>query len=209
VKKRVLVLATQNRDKVKELSKLFADLPLEVVCAADLPDMPDVVEDGETLEANALKKAHEVAEATGEMCVADDTGLNVDALNGAPGVYAARYAGPEATYSDNCRRLVLEMQGVPEEERGASFATVMAFVDPKASGGPVERTVEGRLEGRILTASRGEGGFGYDPVFLVPDREQTLAEMSLEEKNKISHRARAARRMHDVLMEYLKESQPS
>lgn len=209
MEKRVLVLATRNRHKVEELADLFDDLPVRVVSAADLPGVPDVVEDGETLEANALKKAREVAVAVGEMCLADDTGLFVEALDGAPGVYAARYAGPEATYADNCRRLLLELEGVPEERRGAYFATVMAFVDPRAPGGPVERTVEGRVEGRILTASRGEGGFGYDPVFLLPDHGQTLAEMSLNEKNQISHRALAARRMHDVLSEYLTGGEPS
>jgi XTP/dITP diphosphohydrolase len=200
---RTLVLATRNRDKVREMTDLLSDLPVRVVCAADLPGVPEVVEDGETLEANALKKAREVAAATGALCLADDTGLFVDALGGEPGVHAARYAGPKATYADNCRRLALELEGVAQADRTAHFACVMAFVDPTAPSGPVERSVEGRLEGRILTSSRGHDGFGYDPVFLVAGTQQTLAEMSLSEKNRISHRAQAARRMKKVLLEHL------
>jgi XTP/dITP diphosphohydrolase len=194
---RRLVLATRNAHKVHELRDLLADLPVEVVSAAEL-DLPDVVEDGDTLQANALKKARELASACGELCVADDTGLFVDALDGAPGVYSARYAGEDATYADNCRKLLAALRG--EANRAAHFATVMAMVDP-ASGRVV--TVEGRVDGTILEAARGEGGFGYDPVFLVAGDDRTLAEMSLSEKNRISHRARAVAKLHEALREHL------
>jgi len=185
---RVLILATQNRDKVREMSRLCADLPVRVVSAADLPEAPDVVEDGDTLEANALKKARETAAACGGMCLADDTGLEVDALGGAPGVYSARYAGEDVSYEDNWRKLLRELDGVPEARRTARFRTVMALVDPRDG---TEFTVEGALEGRILSSPSGEGGFGYDPVFLVPELDRTLAEMDLAEENTSSHRGRA------------------
>lgn len=193
---RVLILATKNRDKVREMGRLFADLPVRVVSAADLPEAPDVVEDGDTLEANALKKARETASACGELCLADDTGLEVDALGGAPGVYSARYAGEDVSYEDNWRKLLRELDGVPEARRTARFRTVMALVDPREGA---EFTVEGALEGRILEAPQGDGGFGYDPVFFVPEAGRTLAEMDLTEKNRISHRGRAAVAMVDVL----------
>ncbi len=202
---RVLVLATRNRHKVEELMELFDDLPLgRILCALDFPDVPDVIEDGDTLEANALKKAREVAEATGHMCLADDTGLFVDALDGAPGVFAARYAGEGCSYADNCRKLVAELDELgPSVSRDARFRTVMAVVDPAAPGGPKALLAEGELAGEILHEARGSGGFGYDPLFHLPDRGATLAEMELEEKNRISHRARAAKQMHEVLFEYL------
>ncbi len=202
---RVIVLATRNPDKARELQWLFADLPVSKVIAADHlgDDVPDVDETGTTLEENALLKARALAEFSGELCIADDTGLEVDALDGRPGVYAARYAGPDATYADNCDKLVAELQGVPEAERTARFRTVMAMVDPRGEEGVLERTVEGVLEGRILGTPRGDDGFGYDPLFFVPDLGRTLAEVPLEEKNRISHRARASRAMVELLRGYL------
>ena len=134
---RVIVLATRNPDKARELQWLFADLPVSKVVAADHlgDDVPDVDETGTTLEENALLKARALARFSGELCIADDTGLEVDALDGRPGVYAARYAGPDATYADNCDKLVAELQGVPEAERTARFRTVMALVDPRGEEG--------------------------------------------------------------------------
>jgi len=196
---RKIVLATGNADKVREMRRLFADLPAsEVVPASELGPLPEVVEDGETLAENALKKAREIAAACGELCVADDTGLEVDALDGAPGIYAARYAGADASYQDNCVKLLAEMEGVVE--RRACFRTVMAVVDPSTG---FEKTVDGLLEGSILEAARGDRGFGYDPVFYVPALGRGLAEMTIEEKNQISHRALAARAMAELLGEYL------
>ena len=195
---RRVVLATGNRDKVKELRRLFAGVDAEVVPAFELGDAPEVVEDGTTLAENALKKAREIAAWCGEICVADDTGLEVAALDGAPGVYAARYAGENVTYEDNWRKLLRELDG--ESNRAACFRTVMAVVDP-ASG--FEKTVDGVLNGQILDQERGQAGFGYDPVFLVPTSGRSLAEMTWAEKNDISHRARAARAMAEFLETYL------
>ena len=201
---RTIVLATKNRDKVRELAALFVDLPVErIIAAIDLPGAPDVEEDGATLEANALKKARSLAAFTGLLCIADDTGLEVDALGGAPGVLSARYAGPEATYADNCDQLLRALEGVSEARRTARFRTEMALVDPLTEESKFERTVEGSLEGRILEAPRGEGGFGYDPLFFVPELGRSLAELDLDEKNRISHRARASRAMLQVLGDYL------
>jgi len=199
----VLVLATRNRDKVSEMRKLFADLPsIELRCARDFPQLGEVEETGTTLAQNALLKARAVAEVTGLMSVGDDTGLFVDALDGAPGIYAARYAGEGCTYADNREKLVRELASTPAPRR-ARFMTAMALVDPQGESGACEHVVEGVLEGEIIREMRGDGGFGYDPVFLVPAEGRTLAEMSLEEKNRISHRAQAAAAMHEYLREYL------
>ncbi len=199
--RRILVLATRNRGKVAEMSRLFTDLPLdELRCALDFPELEEVVEDGSSLEENAFLKARSTAQATGLMCIADDTGLFVDALDGAPGIHAARYAGEGCTYEDNCRKLLRELEGVAPP-RTARFETAMVFVDPAG----VEHVVKGVLQGEILTARRGTGGFGYDPLFQVEGESRTLAEMALEEKNRISHRAQAAAAMHEYLKEYLAE----
>jgi len=196
---RDLVLATRNRHKGKELGSLLADLPVRIRTMDEFPDVPDVVEDGDTCEANAIKKARAVSDATGLMAVADDTGLEVDALDGRPGVYAARYAGPQATYEDNCRKLLGEMAGVPLDRRTARFVTVAAVALPS-------QTVEvmtGRLEGLISERPAGARGFGYDPVFYVPELGKTLAELSSEEKNRISHRAKAFAQVRDLLQNRL------
>lgn len=182
-----LVLATRNPDKGRELAALLKDLGIRIRTLAEFPDVPEVVEDGETCEANAIKKAVTVARATGLPAVADDTGLMVDALGGRPGVHAARFAGPNATYEDNCRKLLRELNGVPRERRRARFVTVAALADPD---GKVE-VVQGVLDGAIAEAPAGTQGFGYDPVFVVPELGKTLAELAPAEKNRISHRAKA------------------
>ncbi|MBW3660545.1 MAG: RdgB/HAM1 family non-canonical purine NTP pyrophosphatase [Gemmatimonadetes bacterium] len=184
-----LVLATGNPDKLRELSPFFANLDLELVAVRALVPGWEVEETGATLEANATLKARAAVTATRLPAVADDTGLFVDALGGAPGVRSSRFAGEGATYADNVARLLAELEPVPAEERGARFRTVAALARPD---GALER-FEGVLEGRILRAPRGKGGFGYDPVFLVEERGRTLAELPLEEKNRISHRAGAFR----------------
>ena len=161
----------------------------------DFPDFPEIIEDGETCQANAVKKARETSRLTGHWTLADDTGLEVEALGGRPGVYAARYAGDHATYADNCRKLLAEMEGVPADKRAAKFVTVIAVSDPE---GQVE-VVEGVLDGTITETFYGSQGFGYDPVFFVPQSGKTLAEMTLTEKNQISHRAKALRRAKDLL----------
>jgi XTP/dITP diphosphohydrolase len=188
-----VVVASKNPDKIREVEAVLAsfDPSIEIVTGHD---WPDVAETEDSLEGNAFLKARAVMQATGVAALADDTGLEVDALGGAPGVYSARYAGPDATYADNLARLLHDLDGV--EERVARFRTVVALVDPDGS----ELFVEGVFEGRITTDPRGDAGFGYDPVFEVDGR--TIAEMPEAEKNTISHRARAlqalARALHEL-----------
>lgn len=197
---RDLVLATRNRHKGAELAAILAGLPVRIRTMDEFPDVPDVVEDGETCEANAVKKARAVSEATGLLAVADDTGLEVDALGGRPGVYAARYAGQQATYEDNCRKLLQELAGVPHDRRTARFVTVAAVAEPSEK----VQVTTGRLDGLITEAQVGEQGFGYDPVFYVPDLGKTLAELSSEEKNRISHRAKAFAQVRELLQNRLR-----
>jgi XTP/dITP diphosphohydrolase len=197
--RRDVVLATRNRHKGAELAELLADLPFRIRTMDEFPDVPDVVEDGETCEANAVKKARAVSDATGLLAVADDTGLEVDALGGRPGVYAARYAGMQATYEDNWKKLLREMTGVPRDRRTAHFVTVAAVASPS----DVVAVTTGRLDGLIAEEPAGERGFGYDPVFYVPELGKTLAELSGEEKNRISHRAKAFAEVREVLLSRL------
>ncbi|HKT33845.1 MAG TPA: XTP/dITP diphosphatase [Nitrospira sp.] len=196
---RELILATRNRHKGAELAALLADLRIRIRTMDEFPEVPDVVEDGATCQANAIKKAKAVSEATGLLAVADDTGLEVDALGGRPGVYAARYAGPHATYEDNWRKLLCELAGVPSDRRTARFVTVAAVASPSE---PVE-VATGRLDGLIVDEPAGTRGFGYDPVFYVPELGRTLAELSSEEKNRISHRAKAFAQVRDLLQNRL------
>jgi XTP/dITP diphosphohydrolase len=193
---RELVLATRNPHKGVELAALLKDAGVRIRTLAEFPGAPEVEEDGETCQANATKKAAAIAEYTGLPAVADDTGLMVDALDGRPGVHAARYAGADATYEDNWRKLLAELKGVPRERRRARFVTVAAIAWP--STGKVE-VVEGVLEGLIAEEPVGTRGFGYDPVFLVPEIGKTLAQLSADEKNRISHRARAFLKVREIL----------
>ena len=190
-----ILLATRNPDKVRELTALLGDLEICIRTLAEFPAAPDVEEDGTTCEANALKKAGETASATGIPSVADDTGLEVDALDGRPGVFAARYAGDGATYEDNCRKLLRELDGVPLERRTARFVTVAALALPEGH----TQVATGTLVGVIAEECSGSQGFGYDPVFFVQELGRTLAELTAEEKNRISHRAKAFRSMADIL----------
>lgn len=190
-----LVLATRNRDKAGEIAALLGELGIAIRTLAEFPGAPDVVEDGATCEANAVKKATAIARHVGLPAVADDTGLEVDALGGRPGVYAARYAGEHATYEDNWRKLLRELEGVPRTKRGARFITVAAVAWPSGS----VKVVEGVLEGVIAATPSGTHGFGYDPVFVVPELGKCLAELAPEEKNRISHRARAFSKLREIL----------
>ena len=190
-----LLVATRNRHKRDELAALLADLGIHIRTLDEFPSVHEVQEDGATCEANAIKKATEMANATGLPAVADDTGLEVDALGGRPGVYAARYAGKQATYEDNCRKLLHELSGVPKARRSARFVTVAAIALP---GGEVQIS-QGVLEGLIAEAAVGSQGFGYDPLFLVPELGKTLAELTAPEKNRISHRAKAFSKAKEIL----------
>lgn len=191
-----LVLATQNRDKGAELAALLGGLGVTIRTLAEFPDAPEVVEDGDTCRANAIKKAEAIARHTGLPAVADDTGLMVEALGGRPGVYAARYAGEQATYEDNWRKLLRELSGVPGAKRQARFVTVAALARP---GVEQVQVVEGALEGVIADEPAGERGFGYDPVFFVPELGRTLAQLTRDEKNRVSHRAKAFAKVRELL----------
>lgn len=190
-----LVLATRNRHKGEELVALLSGLGMRIRTLADFPETPEVEEDGATCETNAIKKAVEVARATGLAAVADDTGLEVAALGGRPGAYAARYAGEHATYEDNCRKLIGELSGVPTELRNARFVTVAALAVP----GEQVQVAQGVLDGYITENPAGSQGFGYDQIFYVPELGATLAELSAEQKNLISHRAKAFQKMRELL----------
>lgn len=192
------MLATRNPDKAAEITSLLADLDITVKTLSAFPDAPEVIEDGTTCEANAVKKASVIARHTGLPTLADDTGLMVDSLQGRPGVYAARYAGEHATYEDNWRKLLGELAGVPGPRRKARFVTVAALAVPVGREVKVQ-AVEGVLEGMIAEQPSGRHGFGYDPVFLVPELGRTLAELSTEEKNRVSHRSRALMKVKDLL----------
>jgi len=192
---RDIVLATRNRHKVTELVALLSGLGMTIHTLDEFPDAPDVVEDGDSCEANAVKKARVIAEFTDLPAVADDTGLEVDALGGRPGVYAARYAGESATYEDNCRKLLRELIGIPREQRTARFVTVAAIALPSDG----VRVVQGTLDGVIAEEASGTAGFGYDPVFFIPDLGMTLAQLSMDQKNKISHRAKAFTKMRELM----------
>lgn len=179
-----IILATRNPGKVAELRALLADLPVELVSAAEIADAPEVEEDAPTLEGNARKKAEALYAHAGLPALADDTGLEVDALGGAPGVHSARFAGPDADAEKNRTRLLRDLENALD--RRARFRTVLAFADAEGV-----RFFEGVCEGRITEAERGEGGFGYDALFQPDGETRTFAEMSGEAKNRISHRGRA------------------
>ena len=193
-----LVIATRNAHKLEEIRAIFDFSNLEVLSAFDFPEIPDVVEDGDTLEANAIKKAVEIADATGCWAMADDSGLEVDALDGAPGVYSARFAGEECSYPANNEKLLRELSG--KEDRAARFRTVIALSDPEGN----VQTVEGECPGSIIEELRGTNGFGYDPLFVPDGCTETFAELSSKVKNRISHRARALKKAHNAWIDLLK-----
>jgi XTP/dITP diphosphohydrolase len=195
-----LLLATMNQDKVIEITRLVSGLGIHVMDLSVYPDFPEVIENGETLEENALLKAVEAYRYTGLTSMADDTGLFVDALQGEPGVFSSRFAGENASYEDNCRLLLERMDAVPDDERAARFTCVVALVFPWGE----EKLFRGDVEGVILRDSRGAQGFGYDPVFYHIPSGKTFAEMSLEEKNALSHRAIAVKRAVDYLSDLVK-----
>ena len=194
-----LVLATNNEDKIREIKHLLDDLPVTVLTRDDFLEFPDVEETGATLEENALLKARAIAKFCDLPALADDSGLEVDALNGAPGVYSSRYAGEDCTYADNNRKLIQQLQGVPHEKRTARFRCVIAI--DWADG--TTDTVEGVAEGYITEKSAGIEGFGYDPVFFYPPEGKRFSEMTLEEKNLVSHRGKALQKARDVIIERL------
>lgn len=189
-----ILLATANRDKVVELNDLVKPLGIQIKTLLDFPAAEQIEETGETLRENALLKAYAGFHLSGLPTIADDTGLEVMALNGDPGVYSSRYAGENATYADNVEKLLQGMKNIPIGQRRARFVTVVAYIDKD-----LEIVASGEVDGQITRRSHGTGGFGYDPVFRVDETGKTYAEMGLSEKNKISHRARAFRNLLNEL----------
>lgn len=218
-----IVLATRNHDKIVEIEAILASISVELIRPDTIAGLPEVVEDGATLEENALKKAREIRKTAGISALADDTGLEVDYLGGAPGVYSSRYAGEHATYDDNVQKLLRDLAGVPEEQRTARFRCVMALAltddvsevlhmrirgnKPiksihEAAGRPDALLTEGILDGRIALEARGRHGFGFDPVFEIPKLGMTLAQLGLDAKNQISHRYRALVEIRELLLRW-------
>ncbi|HLK91132.1 MAG TPA: XTP/dITP diphosphatase [Polyangia bacterium] len=193
---RRVVVATRNKGKLREIVPLLSGIPLELVTIDALAPEAELREDGVTFEENALAKARQAAAATGLPAIADDSGLEVDALDGAPGVWSARYAGPGADDAANNAKLLAALRDVPAPRRGARFRCVAVFVDP-ARGLEIVR--DGSCTGEILAVPRGTDGFGYDPLFLVPAVSRTMAELPLDEKNRLSHRAAAFRALGAAL----------
>lgn len=186
-----LVVASRNPGKLKEISRLLESEGITALGLEGFPEVPEVVEDGETFAANAVKKAETIACATGLPCLADDSGLVVAALQGRPGVHSARFAGAGADDHSNNRKLLAEMALIPEQQRQAAFCCVMALCLPDQP----TRLFEGRVEGVILSHGQGSGGFGYDPLFWLPEFDCTMAELPVDIKNKISHRGQALRQV--------------
>ena len=191
-----LILATSNKDKAKEIAEILSDTPFVVTTMKEEGHDPDIVEDGKTFEENALIKARAVhALAEGAYVMADDSGLCIDALDGAPGIYSARFCGENSTYPEKFAKIFEMLKDVPEEKRMAKFVCSIAVVRPDGS----EFTVRGEVCGVLHEKPMGDGGFGYDPIFYVPEFDMTTAQMTKEQKNSISHRGKASRAMADIL----------
>ena len=189
-----IVLSTHNQDKCIEMKAILGHTNLELITLNEFPEIGEIIEDGDTLIENALIKARTVYKITKLPSIADDTGLEVDALNGEPGIYSARFAGENCSYSDNVNKLLKKMKKIPKKKRSARFCTAIAYVDDN-----LELTTEGFVKGLITNMTKGIDGFGYDPVFYIPSLDKTYAEMSIDEKNQISHRGIAVRNMQKLL----------
>lgn len=200
---RSLLLATRNAHKLREVKEILQDTDFEVVSIADFEGIPEIVEDGDSFEANADKKARTLAQLTGRTAIADDSGIEVDVLGGAPGIYSARFAGVDGAGADeaNNRLLIEKLREVPAAQRTARYRCVLAIVTPEGAS----RYAEGSVEGRIVDEPAGDGGFGYDPHFLVEGDPlgRRMAELSPDEKNAISHRGKALRELLPLLEELL------
>ena len=194
-----IVIATHNKDKLKELKSGFSDLDVKLLDLSSFPEIGEIIEDGETLRENAYIKAKTVFDITGIPAIADDTGLEVDYLDGAPGVYTARFAGENCTYQDNVNKLLNVMKNVPFNKRSAKFKTSMVFIDKNK-----ELYSDGIVKGMISEKIKGLAGFGYDPLFYVQEEGKTFAEMSIEKKNIISHRGLAVKDLTVKLNTYMK-----
>ena len=196
-----IVLATHNEDKCAEMTAILDELPIQLLSIKDFPEIGEIEENGSSLEENALIKARTVHSITRLLSWADDTGLEVDVLGGKPGVYSARYAGENCSYSDNVQKLLQKMENIPADKRIAHFKTAIALV-----GENMELVSEGVVEGMITTKPKGVGGFGYDPVFYILDKNKTYSEMKMTEKNQISHRGKAIQNMIKLLQSQFPET---
>ncbi len=196
-----LILATKNQHKVEELRAMLREHGFSLSSLFDYPEIVEPVEDGSTFQENALKKARSIWNIKKKWVLADDSGLVVEALGGAPGIYSSRYGGKEKDYQANNEKLLREMAGIPDGRRQAAFVCVMALIDPDGN----ERVVEGRTEGVITMDFQGHEGFGYDPLFFIPEKGCTMAELPMDEKNAISHRGRALAQVKQVLLDILGE----
>ena len=192
-----IVLASRNRKKTQEVSEILAPLGFTIIPVTEFPDVPEVDEDGSTFAENAAKKAREVALHLNQWVIGEDSGLTVDALNGAPGIYSARYSGPDATDERNNQKLIHELLNVPDEKRGAGYVCSVALADP---AGQIRIGCEGTCRGRILHQSSGAGGFGYDPYFLVPEYHRSFGQLTAVVKHRISHRAKAFAKFAPLLV---------
>lgn len=197
-----IVLASRNAKKAIEIARLLQPIGLNVLSVDQFPDAPDVEETGSSFAENAALKAGETAKAIGKWTIADDSGLQVDALNGEPGIYSARYAGVNVTDADNNAKLLDALSGVPAQKRAAGFVCHLAIADP---AGNIRVSVEGQCRGQILADDRGSQGFGYDPLFLIPEFHRTFGQLSLLVKSQISHRARAFHQLMPKLQQLVPE----
>ncbi len=202
-----LLIATTNPHKIAEFRAILDGLPYQLVSLRDVPPVAEVDETGSTFAENAVLKAVGYARATGLLALADDSGLEIDALGGEPGVYSSRWAGPDVTYPERFRIMLMRLSGVPAERRAARYRCAIAVAGPGAVG--LRGGVEGVLEGRIANEPRGTGGFGYDPLFFVPELGRTVGELSAAQKHAISHRARAAAAARDLLISLAPEAAPT
>ncbi len=193
-----LVLATRNLDKIREIKHILRETEVTFLTLRDFLDFPHIRETGVTLEENALIKARGICRFTGKFTLADDSGLEVKALCGIPGVFSSRFAGPQVTYEDNNEKLLSLLRGVPEERRGARFRCLIALIDPWGR----EKVVEGVCPGRILSQSLGSNGFGYDPLFQPLGFNNTFAQMDIKEKNQISHRFQALKKARSIIQNW-------
>src|SRR5438552_1647925 len=198
----LIIIGTRNRKKREEILEILGDLGLEFADLSRWPDAPEVIENGTTFEANARKKAAELSKALSHWVIGEDSGLVVPALNGRPGVYSARYAGKQGDDAANNKRLLAELAPLPDDRRAAYYVCTAALADPQ---GVVRAGVEGRCHGVIVHELRGSGGFGYDPLFLIPEYHRTFGELSARAKHAISHRARALGQLRPVLIRLKEE----
>jgi len=194
-----LIIATSNKHKLREFKELLQEFPFTLFSLADFPHIPPIIEDGKSFYENALKKATTVAQLTGKLTIADDSGIEVEALGGKPGVTSARFAGEDASDDENNAKLLKDLEGILPAKRGACFKCVLVIAPAEGK----TAFVEGECKGTIIHEPRGEHGFGYDPLFLVPEYNKTFSEITPEDKNKISHRSRALRKLLEILPKYV------